>query len=135
METRGQKMNHSELAVQVVISDIRSEIDLDGKELLKFASWLPGTRVMCTTGTLWLTQQGDLHDHFLKAGQSFTLYQGGTVLVQGLPCGKASILPLAAQGPNPGKLSRAVPCRSQPDQMRGKPPSGRQIPTPQGSLG
>jgi hypothetical protein len=46
---------------------------------------------MRTTGTLWLTQQGDPDDHLLEVGQSFTLDQRGTALVQGLPCGKAVI--------------------------------------------
>ena len=91
MDNQRRQNNRSEMEVQVIINDTRSEIDLDEKELLKFEFGEPGTRVMCTKGTLWLTQQGDGHDHLLRAGQSFTLYQPGTVLVQGLPCGKALI--------------------------------------------
>jgi hypothetical protein len=91
MDYRRRNIIGSEMEVQLIISDIRSEIDLDGLELLKLEFGQPGTRVICTTGTLWLTQEGDPHDHLLKAGQSFTLDQPGTVLVQGLPCGKALI--------------------------------------------
>jgi len=75
----------------VIIGSIRSGINLDGLELLKLDFRRPGASVMCTTGTLWLTQQGDPDDPLLEAGQSFTLDQRGTVLVQGLPCGKAVI--------------------------------------------
>jgi hypothetical protein len=50
---------------------------------------------MCTTGMLWLTQQSDLNDHLIKAGQLFTIDQRGIVLVQGLPFGKVLILPPA----------------------------------------
>ena len=96
MNNRSRNINGSEMEVQVIISDIRSEIDLDGLELLKLEFGQPGTSVLCTTGALWLTQQGDYHDHLLKAGQSFTLNQSGIVLVQGLPCGKAHILPPAS---------------------------------------
>ena len=92
MENRSSKINDIKMDARVVIPDIRSEINLEGLELLKLEFWQPHTRVMCTTGTLWLTQQGDPRDHFLKARQSYTLDQGGTVLVQGLPCGKARIL-------------------------------------------
>jgi hypothetical protein len=92
MDNRKSNMNDIRMDTQVVIPDIRSEIDLEGLELLKLEFWQPHTRVMCTSGTLWLTQQGDPEDHFLKAGQSFPLDQGGIILVQGLPCGKALIL-------------------------------------------
>ena len=81
-----------ELEVQVVIPGNRPEIDLDGAELLRLELRQPGAWVLCTAGILWLTQQGDPDDHFLTTGQSFTLTRPGTVLVQGLPCGKACIL-------------------------------------------
>ena len=96
MQIRRKKINRSGMEVQVIISDIRSEIDLDGLILLKLEFGQPGASVMCTTGTLWLTQQGDPYDHLLEAGQSFTLNRRGIVLVQGLPCGKAHILPPAS---------------------------------------
>jgi hypothetical protein len=85
------------MQVEVIISDVRSEIDLEGQELLKLEFGQPGTRVLCTTGTLWLTQAGDPHDHILKTGQAFTLDQPGTILVQGLPCGKAVLLEFAQE--------------------------------------
>jgi hypothetical protein len=96
MDNQGKTNNAIEMEVQVIYPDIHTEIVLDGSELLKFDAGQPGTAVACTAGMLWLTQPGDLHDHFLRAGQSFTLYQTGTVLVQGLPSGKARIeLPAA----------------------------------------
>jgi hypothetical protein len=91
MDSRRKRLNGSEMKIQVTIGDIRSEIDLDGLELLKLEFGEPGTQVTCTTGTLWLTQQGDPHDHILKAGQSFSLDQPGIILVQGLPRGKVLI--------------------------------------------
>ena len=81
---------------QVIIPDVRSEIDLEGLELLKLDLEQPRASVLCTSGHLWLTQQGDPQDHLLAAGQTFILNQRGTVLVQGLPCGKARILSVAA---------------------------------------
>jgi len=90
------KFNRGEIETPVIIPDVRSDIELDGDELLKLDLAQPRTSVVCTAGTLWLTQQGDPQDHVLKAGQSFTLSQRGTVLVQGVPCGKARILSLAA---------------------------------------
>jgi hypothetical protein len=97
MEIRKRNIYSGELKAQVVIGDFRSEIELDGPELLKLEFGQPGASVMCTSGTLWLTQQGDPHDHLLKAGGAYTLDQRGMVLVQGLPCGKALILPPASE--------------------------------------
>ncbi len=95
MDKRG-KLNHGELETPVIIPDVRSEIELDGSELLKLDLEQPRASVTCTAGTLWLTQQGDPQDYVLVAGQTFTLSQRGTVLVQGVPCGTARILSVAA---------------------------------------
>jgi hypothetical protein len=92
MENRRSKINARQMEAEVIIADLRSEIDLEGSELLRLELGQPGTRMMCLSGTLWLTQPDDLHDHLLRAGQAFILDQPGIVLVQGLPCGKARIL-------------------------------------------
>lgn len=44
------------------------------------AGWV----VECCGGTVWITQQGDVRDILLKAGESFTLDRDGTTLVSGL---------------------------------------------------
>jgi hypothetical protein len=96
MDNQKQTNIVTEMEAQVINPDIHSEINLDGLELLKLDPGRPGTRVMCLAGTVWLTQQSDLNDHLLKAGQSFTIDQHGIVLVQGLPCGKVLFLPPAS---------------------------------------
>ena len=92
MDTRGNKINGSEMNAQVIIPEVGSEIDLKGLELLKLEFEQPAARVICTDGVIWLTQQCDPQDHLLKSGQSFTIDQQGTVLMQGLPCGKVLVL-------------------------------------------
>jgi hypothetical protein len=93
MEYRRIKTQQVELDVRV-LPDMRSDIDLHGSELLKMDLVLqqPEAQVLCTAGMLWLTQQGDQQDHLLKAGQTYVIRHSGTVLVQGLPAGKARIL-------------------------------------------
>lgn len=110
MDNRWKNIIGDEREVRVIICNIRSEIDLDGLELLKLEIDRPGASVLCTAGTLWLTQPGDPHDHLLKAGQSFSLNQRGAVLVQGLPCGKAAILDRVKE-----PLSRKSRCAGQWD--------------------
>jgi len=43
-----------------------------------------GTQILCESGTLWLTLPGEIQDHVLPAGHSFTLPQPGKAVVQGM---------------------------------------------------
>jgi len=43
-----------------------------------------GSRVLCISGCLWLTQQGSTRDIVLNAGDEFTLSQDGTAIVMAL---------------------------------------------------
>jgi len=104
MKDRSGSNSANERGVQVIIPDPQAEIELQGQALLTFQAGPPGTRVLCTGGTLWLTQAGDLHDHLIQAGQSFSLYREGVVLAQGLPWGKVLILDPARETIHDGNL-------------------------------
>lgn len=54
-----------------------------------------GHTIACDSGTLWLTQEGDMRDIILHAGDSFTLDHSGPALVQALEPGAISIAPAA----------------------------------------
>jgi len=41
-------------------------------------------RVTCVQGMLWITQYGDIRDHFLRPGQCYEPRDFGTVLLNGL---------------------------------------------------
>ena len=43
-----------------------------------------GDVIRCLYGTLWITQEGDLKDYILDAGQEFWVTRSGTVIVQAL---------------------------------------------------
>ncbi len=43
---------------------------------------LRGEVIHCEKGELWITQQGDLNDHFLKPGERFWVTRPGLVLVE-----------------------------------------------------
>lgn len=43
-----------------------------------------GTRVVCNKGILWLTQEGDSRDIFLRQGDEWVIGQDGLVLIQAL---------------------------------------------------
>jgi hypothetical protein len=47
-----------------------------------------GDVIRCLYGALWVTQDGDMKDYVLKAGQEFWVTRAGTVIVQALEDGK-----------------------------------------------
>lgn len=57
--------------------------------LAKYQIWnLEGDRrgdlISCISGSLWITQEGDLKDYVLDGGQNFWVTRPGTVVVQAL---------------------------------------------------
>ncbi len=43
-----------------------------------------GDVISCSSGTLWITQQGDLRDYVVGAGKKFWVTRQGTVIIQAL---------------------------------------------------
>jgi hypothetical protein len=60
------------------------EIYLDEPQVRRFASLRPGDTLHCTQGMLWVTQEGDLKDHVVYAGEQFIVSHRGLVVVEGL---------------------------------------------------
>ena len=57
------------------------EINLDKNELLSFDKNSKGLIVYCLEGQIWLTQTGDINDHLLSQGKSFTVKNKGKVVL------------------------------------------------------
>ena len=59
-----------------------------------------GTRITTRTGTVWVTEEGDMRDHVVGPGEALVLTRNGRTLVQALrtswislvdgPCGAAN---------------------------------------------
>ena len=56
-----------------------------------------GKTVVCHSGSVWVTQDGDPRDVILRAGESFTLDRKGPALLQAFAPGSISITPAEAQ--------------------------------------
>ncbi|HET7363224.1 MAG TPA: DUF2917 domain-containing protein [Burkholderiales bacterium] len=53
----------------------------------------PGTTIRVCSGALWVTQQGDVRDHYLIPGQSFTVDRDGTALATAMHSAWVSVTP------------------------------------------
>jgi len=63
---------------------------LKRNQIVKVSGGL-GHTIACDSGTVWVTQEGDLRDIILHAGESFTLDHRGPALVQAFEQGSISI--------------------------------------------
>jgi hypothetical protein len=68
-----------------------------------------GQTIVCDSGTVWVTQDGDPRDVILSAGRSFTIDRIGTALMQAFEPSSIRIAGLAAQS-SPG-VPDALPRR------------------------
>ena len=58
-----------------------------------------GTTLMCDSGWVWVTQEGELRDDFLSAGESLRIVSSGLILAQVTGGGAARLtLRVAAHG-------------------------------------
>lgn len=56
-----------------------------------------GKTIVCESGSVWVTQDGDPRDVILRAGEWFTLDRKGPALLQAFAPGSVSIAPAEAQ--------------------------------------
>ncbi|MFZ2096366.1 MAG: DUF2917 domain-containing protein [Anaerolineales bacterium] len=61
-----------------------TDISLDKHKLWNLEGDRRGDVISCLSGNLWITQEGDLKDYVLEAGQNFWVTRQGTVVVQAL---------------------------------------------------
>ena len=58
-------------------------IELQPAQLLRLKG-AAGVRIVCRSGTVWVTQEGVLRDYFLRPGEAMTLRSRGMTLAQAL---------------------------------------------------
>ena len=61
-----------------------TDITLDKFGLWNIEGNRSGEMISCLSGSLWITQEGDLRDYVLEPGQEFWVTRAGTVIVQAL---------------------------------------------------
>ena len=81
---------------------MRNDLMLDSKTLAKGRIRRVhrplGRRVECVTGTLWVTQDGDLRDIILAPGDAFAFDQRGDALISALDDSRFLLLDVCAPG-------------------------------------
>ena len=71
------------------------KIHLKKKELLAIEKNAKGMTVYCLDGEIWLTRSGDLNDHLILPGKSFTASCKGKIVLVALNSATLTLNPLA----------------------------------------
>ncbi len=61
-----------------------TEITLPKHKMWNLEGDRRGDVISCLSGTLWVTQEGDMKDYVVAAGRNFWVTKPGTVIVQAL---------------------------------------------------
>jgi hypothetical protein len=64
--------------------------------------------ILCRQGIAWITQNRDLQDHVITAGEMFLISQPGTVIVQALGEARLEITPCLAAASFRGRYDEAI---------------------------
>jgi hypothetical protein len=66
-----------------------------------------GAILRCLRGTLWITQEGDREDHFVHAGEGYTVNRDGVTLVTA-PRGPSTLFVTRPRPQREGLLTRGA---------------------------
>jgi len=96
------------LTMQIEINRSTLNLARDGLVAIRDGQ---GTRIVCRAGSLWITQECDVKDAVITAGESFTVSHPGLTLVTGLSASELTII--EPRAPAQRQPSHPAPSREQ----------------------
>ena len=97
---------------------IRSALTLARRDVQRLEG-VPGRRIECLTGALWITQDNDLRDIVIEAGEGFSLDRHGAALVSALSdarylllCDEGWTAAKPLRGPTAARIGRTLSARA-----------------------
>lgn len=76
-----------------------------------------GTRVLCRTGSLWVTQEGEVKDSVVRAGEVLTIHRSGRTVISALETSTLMLLgpevrdvTLQRHRLRPRRVAQLAPC-------------------------
>lgn len=88
--------------------DPADEIVLAGADIRQLAGDHRWRVIGCLEGELWITQNRDVRDYLLTAGEMFIITQPGTVVIQARQPSRLQITPSLASSPCAGDFGKTI---------------------------
>ena len=61
-----------------------TDVQMPRNSFLRVEGDSRGTKILCRSGSCWITQEGDLKDYLLESERDFTVHRDGLIVVQAL---------------------------------------------------
>jgi len=88
--------------------DAETLVELRAGQLWQAAGNNCWRAIMCQEGVIWITQNGDVLDHVVKAGEMFLVSQPGKVIVQALDSALIEVTPCLATASFRGRFEDTI---------------------------
>lgn len=80
-------------AIRNIEGRLSEVVELDTKDLWRLDGDNRWRMIICARGEIWITQERDVRDYVLTAGEMFIVTQRGSVLIEALRDASAEITP------------------------------------------
>jgi hypothetical protein len=68
-----------------------TDVQMPRNSFLRVEGDSRGTKILCRSGSCWITQEGDLKDYLLESERDFTVHRDGLIVVQALTDTKIAV--------------------------------------------
>ena len=67
-----------------MLKEEAKEVQMPRNSFLRVEGDSRGTKIVCRSGSCWITQKGDLKDYLLESERDFIVHRDGLIVVQAL---------------------------------------------------
>ncbi|MBI5181940.1 MAG: DUF2917 domain-containing protein [Nitrospirae bacterium] len=72
------------IRTEALIPEESADIRLQDGAIIRIEGNCNGIRISCNTGIIWVTQENDYEDYFLREGEDFVINRHGLVIITAL---------------------------------------------------
>jgi hypothetical protein len=106
--TRSQPVRTFRPESALQCKDAETVVELRAGQLWRADGNICWRAIMCQEGVIWITQNGDVQDHVITAGEMFLVSQPGKVIAQALVNARIEVTPCLATASFRGRFEDTI---------------------------